>query len=98
MLGGQRYDVIWGLSYAIFLGVLFTSLQLFEYRMATFCINDSIYGSIFYMVTGFHGLHVIIGTVFLFICLVRHLKYHFLVEHHFGLEAAIWYWHFVDVI
>lgn len=89
MLGGQRYDVIWGLSYAILLGVLFTFLQLFEYRTATFCINDSIYGSIFYMVTGFHGLHVIIGTVFLFVCLLRHLKYHFLVEHHFGLEAAI---------
>ena len=50
------------------------------------------------MVTGFHGLHVIIGTFFLFVCLIRHLKYHFLVEHHFGLEAAIWYWHFVDVI
>lgn len=98
MLGGRRYDVIWGLSYAILLGVAFTFLQLFEYRTATFSINDSIYGSIFYMVTGFHGLHVIIGTFFLFICLLRHLKYHFLVEHHFGLEAAIWYWHFVDVI
>lgn len=89
VLNGDREGVMFGLIYAIFLGVLFTGLQLFEYSTATFNINDSIYGSIFYMATGFHGFHVLIGTIFLFICLLRHLKYHFLVEHHFGLEAAI---------
>jgi cytochrome c oxidase subunit 3 len=98
ILCGDRNGVINGLSYAIFLGVLFTLIQLYEYNTASFNINDSIYGSLFYVLTGFHGLHVIFGTVFLFVTLIRHFKYHLLVEHHFGLEASIWYWHFVDVV
>jgi heme/copper-type cytochrome/quinol oxidase subunit 3 len=89
MLASYRNGVSIGLFYSILLGVLFTFLQIFEYTVAPFNINDSIYGSIFYVSTGFHGLHVILGTVFLFVTLIRHLKYHFLVEHHFGFEASI---------
>jgi len=87
--GGDRKGVIYGLSYAVFLGVLFTFIQFYEYSIAPFNINDSIYGSLFYLMTGFHGLHVIGGTVFLLVTLIRHIKYHLLVEHHFGLEASI---------
>jgi len=65
---------------------------------APFSINDSAYGSIFFMATGFHGFHVLIGTLFLLVCLIRHINYHFLTTQHIGLEAAIWYWHFVDVV
>lgn len=94
----KRYETILALSATIAYGVLFTSLQLHEYHEAPFSINDSIYGSIFYLTTGFHGLHVLIGTLFLFICLVRHIYYHFNADIHVGLEMAIWYWHFVDVV
>nr|WGO62244.1 cytochrome c oxidase subunit III [Andraca olivacea] len=82
----------------ICLGVYFTILQAYEYLEASFSIADSIYGSTFFMATGFHGLHVIIGTFFLLICLLRHLNNHFSKNHHFGFEAAAWYWHFVDVV
>jgi len=93
-----RYDVMIGLSVSIILGILFTGFQLWEYSSATFSINDGIYGSIFYVSTGFHGLHVIIGTVALIVCLIRHIRYHFTMEHHLGFEFSLWYWHFVDVI
>jgi cytochrome c oxidase subunit 3 len=93
-----RQGVIYGLIYAIGLGILFTYLQLKEYMNAEFSINDGIYGSIFYVATGFHGVHVIIGTTALFVCLIRHYRYHFTVEHHLGFEFSLWYWHFVDVI
>nr|YP_009694499.1 cytochrome c oxidase subunit III [Eurydema liturifera]QEI26484.1 cytochrome c oxidase subunit III [Eurydema liturifera] len=86
------------LMLTVMLGIYFTILQAYEYKEASFCISDSIYGSCFYMATGFHGLHVIIGTIFLFVCLVRHIKCHFSSNHHFGFEAAAWYWHFVDVV
>nr|YP_009443905.1 cytochrome c oxidase subunit III [Speleketor irwini]ATU07126.1 cytochrome c oxidase subunit III [Speleketor irwini] len=82
----------------IILGLYFTSLQAFEYWEATFSISDAIYGSTFFMATGFHGLHVIIGTSFLIVILLRLLKIHFSNFHHFGFEAAAWYWHFVDVV
>lgn len=82
----------------ILLGIEFTVWQAYEYIKATFYIYDGIYGSTFYMTTGLHGLHVIIGTVFLIVCLVRLLKLHFIFNHHFGYEAAIRYWHFVDVV
>nr|WIM51118.1 cytochrome c oxidase subunit III [Papilio bootes janaka] len=82
----------------ITLGIYFTILQAYEYIEAPFTIADSIYGSIFFMATGFHGLHVIIGTIFLIICFFRHLSIHFSNKHHFGFEAAAWYWHFVDVV
>uniref|UniRef100_UPI003002CC7E cytochrome c oxidase subunit 3 n=1 Tax=Parotis vertumnalis TaxID=3112173 RepID=UPI003002CC7E len=87
-----------GLFFTIALGIYFTILQAYEYFEAPFSIADSIYGSTFFMATGFHGLHVIIGTVFLLICFFRHINYHFSNNHHFGFEAAAWYWHFVDVV
>nr|QTZ20406.1 cytochrome c oxidase subunit 3 [Spodoptera pectinicornis] len=87
-----------GLFITIILGIYFTILQAYEYFEAPFTIADSIYGSTFFMATGFHGLHVIIGTMFLLICLIRHLNNHFSNNHHFGFEAAAWYWHFVDVV
>nr|ARH54317.1 cytochrome c oxidase subunit 3 [Curculionidae sp. 6 AH-2016] len=80
------------------LGFYFTLLQGFEYMEAPFTIADSIYGSTFFMTTGLHGLHVIIGSTFLFICLTRLYLNHFSSTHHFGFEAAAWYWHFVDVV
>lgn len=82
----------------IILGIYFTFLQGFEYVEARFSISDSAYGSTFFMATGFHGLHVLIGTLFLLICLLRHNKNHFSNDHHFGFEAAAWYWHFVDIV
>nr|YP_003331294.1 cytochrome c oxidase subunit III [Chauliognathus opacus]ACM45016.1 cytochrome c oxidase subunit III [Chauliognathus opacus] len=87
-----------GLAITIILGVYFTMLQAYEYMESSFTIADSIYGSTFFMATGFHGLHVIIGTIFLAVCLLRHWKNHFSSVHHFGFEAATWYWHFVDVV
>nr|YP_010177458.1 cytochrome c oxidase subunit III [Thrips hawaiiensis]QSQ87283.1 cytochrome oxidase subunit III [Thrips hawaiiensis] len=82
----------------VLLGIYFTILQYIEYKEASFSMADSIYGSTFFMATGFHGIHVLIGTAFLFICLMRTTKNHFSSYHHFGFEAAAWYWHFVDVV
>nr|YP_010414112.1 cytochrome c oxidase subunit III [Omophron limbatum]URQ84654.1 cytochrome c oxidase subunit 3 [Omophron limbatum] len=87
-----------GLFFTVILGIYFTILQSFEYIESTFSIADSVYGSTFFMATGFHGLHVIIGTTFLLVCLIRHMYNHFSSIHHFGFEAAAWYWHFVDVV
>jgi heme/copper-type cytochrome/quinol oxidase subunit 3 len=82
----------------IFLGLEFTIWQAYEYLKATFYIYDGIYGSTFYMTTGLHGLHVVIGTLFLIVCIFRMIDLHFIYNHHLGYEAAIWYWHFVDVV
>ena len=87
-----------GLFITIILGIYFTILQAYEYIEAPFTIADRIYGSTFFMATGFHGLHVIIGTLFLLTCFIRLLTNHFSNNHHFGFEAAAWYWHFVDVV
>lgn len=87
-----------GLILTVLLGLYFTSLQALEYWEASFTISDSAYGSTFFLATGFHGIHVIIGTTFLAVCLYRHLGFHFSNSHHFGFEAAAWYWHFVDVV
>nr|AWN56084.1 cytochrome c oxidase subunit 3 [Anthicidae sp. DPP-2018] len=87
-----------GLMLTVILGIYFTMLQGYEYFESSFTISDSAYGSSFFMATGFHGIHVIIGTTFLAICLYRHWKIHFSQIHHFGFEAAAWYWHFVDVV
>nr|APX40153.1 cytochrome c oxidase subunit 3 [Labidostomis lusitanica] len=87
-----------GLVLTVTLGIYFTALQGFEYIEAPFTIADSVYGSTFFMATGFHGLHVIIGTTFLGVCLIRLYLNHFSSIHHFGFEAAAWYWHFVDVV
>nr|YP_010891693.1 cytochrome c oxidase subunit III [Rhynchocinetes brucei]WJM99848.1 cytochrome c oxidase subunit III [Rhynchocinetes brucei] len=82
----------------VLLGLFFTFLQALEYIEAPFSIADSVYGSIFFVATGFHGLHVIIGTIFLLINLIRMDHEHFSSSHHIGFEAAAWYWHFVDVV
>nr|YP_010029661.1 cytochrome c oxidase subunit III [Pimelocerus perforatus]QOU11167.1 cytochrome c oxidase subunit III [Pimelocerus perforatus] len=87
-----------GLSLTVMLGFYFTLLQGYEYMEAPFTIADSVYGSTFFMTTGLHGLHVIIGSIFLFVCLIRLFYNHFSSTHHFGFEAAAWYWHFVDVV
>nr|AXS66155.1 cytochrome c oxidase subunit 3 [Tenebrionoidea sp. 3 KM-2017] len=87
-----------GLFFTVILGLYFTMLQAYEYMESSFSISDSSYGSSFFMATGFHGIHVIIGTTFLLICLMRHINNHFSMIHHFGFEAAAWYWHFVDVV
>jgi len=82
----------------IILAFLFTFLQLTEYRLADFSISDGIYGSVFFMATGFHGFHVIVGTIFLTVGLIRCVMLQFSTYHHVGFEAAAWYWHFVDVV
>lgn len=98
VLAGHHRAVVIGLISTIVLAAIFTALQGFEYVNAGFTIADSVYGSTFYMATGFHGFHVFVGTCFLFVCLMRAFSYHFTKQHHFGLEAAIFYWHFVDVV
>ncbi|QDC08933.1 cytochrome c oxidase subunit 3 [Oceanicola sp. D3] len=87
-----------GLVLAVVLGLIFTVLQAYEYSHAAFGFAGNIYGANFFMATGFHGAHVVIGTIFLFICYLRLRAGHFTQEKHVGFEAAAWYWHFVDVV
>lgn len=82
----------------IFLGVLFTGLQAYEYYELPFSISGTAYGSVFYMITGFHGFHVILGTLMLIVCYLRLARNHFLTRYHVGYICAIWYWHFVDIV
>jgi cytochrome c oxidase subunit 3 len=96
--GENRRDLVNGLVLAIVLGLFFTVLQAYEYSHAAFGFAGNIYGANFFMATGFHGAHVIIGTIFLTVCLIRALKGHFTADKHIGFEAAAWYWHFVDVV
>nr|YP_010586412.1 cytochrome c oxidase subunit III [Nyctiophylax orbicularis]UZZ44200.1 cytochrome c oxidase subunit III [Nyctiophylax orbicularis] len=98
MILNNKKNSIISLTITIMLGVYFTIIQMIEYTEATFSINDSVYGTTFFMTTGFHGLHVMIGTTMLTISLMRMWMNQFSSTHHFGLEATIWYWHFVDVI
>lgn len=98
ILTGQANKALIGFVLTLILAVSFTLAQLAEYIKAPFSIADGIYGSIFFMSTGFHGIHVIIGTIFITVCFTRFLAGHFTKEHHVGLEASIWYWHFVDVV
>lgn len=86
------------LMFAVILGMIFTFFQAYEYSHATFGLSGNLYGANFFMATGFHGLHVIIGTIFLFVCMIRARAGHFTRENHLGFEAAAWYWHFVDVV
>ena len=98
LLHGDRKGLKWGLILTVALGALFSVVQAYEYSHAAFGFSGHIYGATFYMATGFHGFHVVIGTIFLAVCLFRGRRGHFTKDHHFGFEAAAWYWHFVDVV
>ncbi len=87
-----------GLALTVVLGMCFTALQVYEYTHAHFDFAGNLYGATFFMATGFHGAHVVIGTIFLAVCLIRLLGGGFSAQKHFGFEAAAWYWHFVDVV
>jgi cytochrome c oxidase subunit 3 len=97
LVRAKKHSLI-GLIITLFLAISFMFLQSVEYINAPFNISDGIYGSCFYMTTGFHGFHVFVGTIALFVSLIRIVLNHFTKEHHFGLESAIWYWHFVDIV
>ena len=97
LLEGDRKGLVWGLGLTILLGVIFSYVQFYEYSIAPFAFKDSIYGATFFMATGFHGFHVVVGAIFLAVCWVRAMRGHFTPDKHFGFEAAAWYWHFVDV-
>jgi len=98
LLENDRKGLVWGLVLTVVLGLLFTLCQAWEYSHAAFKYAGHMYGATFFMATGFHGAHVIIGTIFLTVCLMRALAGHFTPKQHFGFEAAAWYWHFVDVV
>jgi cytochrome c oxidase subunit III len=102
LLTNDRKGLRNGLIATVLLGLLFTSVQAYEYSHAAFAFSrdngGNIYGSTFFMATGFHGFHVIVGTIFLTVCLIRAVKGQFTPKAHFGFEAAAWYWHFVDVV
>ena len=98
LIEGKFTTSIQGLFLTALLGVYFTFLQAGEYFDTSFSIADRAYGRTFFVATGFHGLHVLIGSTFLTICLIRIWRHHFSERHHFGFEAASWYWHFVDVV
>ncbi len=98
LLEDNREELKWGLILTVGLGALFTVFQVYEYQHAAFGFSGHIYGATFFMATGFHGFHVIVGTIFLLVCLLRALNGGFTPKQHFGFEAAAWYWHFVDVV
>jgi cytochrome c oxidase subunit 3 len=99
LLKNDRKGLVTGLVLTVLLGATFTALQAWEYAVAPFPFHGGgIYPSTFFLATGFHGFHVIVGTIFLAVCLLRAMKGHFTPEQHFGFEAAAWYWHFVDVV
>jgi len=95
---GDKYLATESLIATLIFGFWFIYTQYIEYSSSSFCFADSVYGSTFFITTGFHGLHVIIGMIFLSITLFRLLDYQFSTNHHFGFEASVWYWHFVDVV
>ncbi len=98
LLENNRKDFQTGLLLTVLLGILFSCTQAYEYHHAAFGFKDGVYASNFYMATGFHGFHVMVGTLFLAVCYFRGLKGHFTPENHLGFEFAAWYWHFVDVV
>lgn len=98
LIQGNRSGALYGLLYTITLAIVFTAFQGVEYTVSSFTISDGTFTSCFYFGTGFHGLHVIIGTAFLSVGFWRFLAYHLTENHHLGLESAILYWHFVDVV
>jgi cytochrome c oxidase subunit III len=98
LLHNDRKGLVNGLVLTVILGVIFSTVQAYEYAHAPFSFSGSLYGATFFMATGFHGFHVLIGTIFLAVCLLRAMKGDFTPKQHFGFEAAAWYWHFVDVV
>ena len=98
VIEGKRSGSVFGTTITVLLALIFTGLQGVEYTVSSFTFSDSVYGSSFYFGTGFHGLHVIIGTAFIAVGLWRLVNYHFTVNHHLGLESSILYWHFVDIV
>ncbi len=98
LLHDDRQGLKWGLICTVVLGLMFTSVQAYEYSHAAFGFSGNIYGATFFMATGFHGFHVIIGTIFLIVCLARAFAGQFTPKQHLGFEFAAWYWHFVDVV
>jgi cytochrome c oxidase subunit III len=98
IIEGKMKEASKALGITVLLGVMFTFFQGYEYAHAAFKFTDGIFPSTFYMATGFHGFHVLVGTIFLIVCWIRTSKGHFTPESHFGFEAAAWYWHFVDVV
>ena len=98
IIEGHNKEAAKALGITVLLGIVFTGFQLFEYQHATFGFAENVYGATFYMATGFHGFHVLVGTIFLAVCWWRTVKGHFTADDHFGFEAAAWYWHFVDVV
>jgi cytochrome c oxidase subunit 3 len=94
----DRAGMLQGLGLTILLGITFTCVQAYEYTHAAFGFRQGIYPTTFFMATGFHGFHVIVGTIFLIVCWFRGYRGDFKPDHHFGFEAAAWYWHFVDVV
>lgn len=98
VLEGKIDQMVKALGLTVMLGFAFLCFQIYEYAHAHFGFTDGIYPSTFFMATGFHGFHVFVGTVFLFVCWRRAKKGHFTADRHFGFEAAAWYWHFVDVV
>ena len=98
LLENDRQGLKWGLWLTVVLGALFTVLQVYEYSHAHFAFSGHIYGATFFMATGFHGAHVVIGTIFLAVCLYRVYLGQFTPKQHLGFEFAAWYWHFVDVV
>src|SRR5260221_10558738 len=98
LLENDRQGLKWGLILTIVLGLAFTCVQAYEYSHAGFNFSGNIYGATFFMATGFHGAHVIIGSTFLILCLLRAYLGRFTPSQHLGFEFAAWYWHFVDVV
>lgn len=94
----NRFQLIWGLILTVGLGIAFLALQVHEYQEAAFSLSTGAYGATFYMLTGFHGMHVTLGTIMLIVVLFRSMAGHFTPERHFAFEAVSWYWHFVDVV
>jgi len=95
---GDRKNALLSLTLTLALAFIFTCIQGYEYIESSFSISDGIYGSTFYLLTGFHGFHVIVGSIFILVSTLRLYNHHFSKQHHFGFEAAAWYWHFVDVV
>ena len=98
LIEGDRKGMILGLGLTVLLGMSFTFFQVIEYSDAPFEFTGGVYPSVFFLATGFHGFHVIVGTIFLIVCWFRARAGQFTPERHFGFEAAAWYWHFVDVV